>query len=367
MSGSRHTPLFDEHVAAGARMVEFAGWSMPVQYTSILREHEAVRTAAGLFDVSHMGEIEISGTAAGEACARLFTNDPRNLEVGRALYSLLVNEDGAILDDVIIYRSGSEKFLVCVNAANVERDFDSLTALAPAGARLIDRSSEIALLALQGPHARTILAAVSEGVGDLRRFRSRRAIVCGVDALVAATGYTGEEGFELFVDSDDAVQVWRTLLRTGAGKQGLLPVGLGARDTLRVEAALPLYGHELDEKVSPWEAGVGWAVKLNRPEMVGYRALSDAHARALKRTTIGLEIEGGIARNGYPVVCGDEQVGVVTSGTHSPTLGRAVALALVDSSAIDARLGVKIRRRICPATAVPLPFYRRAGSDAGRV
>jgi len=360
------TPLFAEHVAAGARMVEFAGWQMPVQYTSILQEHEAVRTAAGLFDVSHMGEIEVSGASAGEACARLFTNDSRDLEVGQAIYSLLVNDGGTILDDVIVYRTEPRRFLVCVNAANVERDFACLAENAPADARLDNRSAGIALIALQGPRSSSILSALSDGIGDLERFHCRRAVVSGVDALVARTGYTGEDGFELFVASEHAAGVWRALSVSGA-PQGLVPVGLGARDTLRLEAALPLYGHELDEQVTPWEARVGWAVKLNRPDMVGYRALADAHEHGARRRTVGLEVEGGIARRGYAVVCGDERIGTVTSGTHSPTLGRAVALALVDASAIDARLGVKVRTRTCPATVVPLPFYRRARADERRV
>lgn len=330
----RRTPLYDEHVAAGARIVDFAGWAMPVQYQSILSEHHAVRNQAGLFDVSHMGEIEISGPAAEALCARLFTNDARVLTPGKAQYSLIANEAGGVVDDIIVYRLELDRFLVCVNASNAAKDLAWIQARPMSGATVTDLSDATALIAVQGPQACAILEKLAPGVHSLTRFACVSRTVGGSEVIVARTGYSGEDGFELFCPTASAAPLWRSLLEVGRG-EGLIPCGLGARDTLRVEAALPLYGHELGPDISPYEVRVGWAVKLNRPDMVGYAALGRAAGGEVKRRLIGLVVEGGIAREGAAVFpAGEaEQVGHVTSGTHSPTLGRPVAMALVDQHA----------------------------------
>lgn len=351
----KQTPLFDEHVAAGARMVEFAGYSMPVQYRSIVEEHRHVRTHVGLFDVSHMGEVSVRGPRALECLRALLTNDASKLEPGRAQYSLIVNDRGGIVDDVIVYRLGSDDFLVCVNASNAEKDFAWLRDRAPsAGCEVRDVGSAYALLALQGPAAVTLMTGLVDSARALPRFGFLQTELLGAPALIARTGYTGEDGFEIFCAPEAAVGLWRSLIERGAA-----PAGLGARDTLRLEAALPLYGHELADDVSPYEVRLGWAVKLDRPEMVGFEALSAARANRAGRRLIGLIIDDGIARQGCAVLASGSRIGAVTSGTHGPTLGRALALALVDGDPGDAALAVDVRGKIRNARKVPLPFYVR--------
>ncbi len=355
------TPLYQQHVDAGARMVEFAGWQMPVQYTSIVAEHHAVRTAAGIFDVSHMGEIEISGAAAEDCCCRLFSNDASRLAPGRAQYSLIVNEEGGTVDDIIVYRLEAERFFVCVNAANAAKDFAWIDERAPAGATIKDVSAEYALLALQGPAAVSVVEQLTgaEGSSDLpERFCVGRVEVASVPVLLARTGYTGEDGFEMFVPAQAATQLWRAVLDAGR-QQGVVPVGLGARDTLRLEASLPLYGHELGEDINAYEAGLGWAVKLNRPHMTGYGALASVRETGPRRRLLGLEVEGGIARNGHMVVAGEKTVGTVTSGSHCPTLGKALALALVEADSPREGLAVDVRGKARGVRVTDLPFYVR--------
>ncbi len=345
-------------------MVPFAGWEMPVQYDSIVGEHHRVRTAAGLFDVSHMGEIEIAGPEAEACCARLFTNDATRLAPGRAQYSLLANEHGGLLDDVIVYKLEPERFLVCVNAANRSKDLAWIEAYACDGCTIRDLSDGLALIALQGPKAVEVAATLAPETGALRRFGVAEVSLGGVEVLAARTGYTGEDGLEFFVPTGDAVDTWRALLAAGE-PHGIGPIGLGARDTLRLEAALPLYGHELGEDISPFEARVGWAVKLNRPQMVGYQALENASQAEPERRLIGLEMDGGIARAGHPVMSvgdGSGRVGEVTSGSHSPTLGKGIALALVENSA-GGELAVEIRGKCRPAHVTNLPFYVRQADE----
>jgi len=339
-------------------MVDFAGWQMPVQYTSIIAEHRAVRQAAGLFDVSHMGEVELSGAGARAACARLFTNHAATLSAGRAIYSLLCDDRGRILDDVIVYCLAERRFLVCVNASNAERDATWIASHAGPECIVTDRSETLALLALQGPAAASILSPLASQVAVLDRFGVTEIPIGGVPVTVARTGYTGEDGFELFVEGTHAQRLWSLLLDRGAS-QGLVPAGLGARDTLRLEAALPLYGHEIDEQISPWEARLGWAVKLDRPEMVGYEALVARKREPLRRRSVGLAVEGGIARNGHRVLSAGAPVGIVTSGSYAPTVARAIALALIDTTAIDADLWVEVRGKPCRARVTSLPFYAR--------
>lgn len=369
----RQTPLYDEHVAAGARMVDFAGWAMPVQYQSILAEHRAVRTAAGMFDVSHMGEFEIVGPAAEALCAKLFTNDARVLVPGKAQYSLIANEEGGVVDDIIVYRLGAERFLVCVNASNAAKDLAWILLRPMDGATVIDRSDDTALIAIQGPGAAAILEKLAPGVSAIARFGCAERQVAGVDMIVARTGYSGEDGFELFCPAASAVALWRKLLETGG--DGLVRCGLGARDTLRVEAALPLYGHELGAEISPYEVRVGWAVKLNRPDMVGYSALQRASRGGVDRRLVGLLVDGGIAREGAEVFAagGTEAVGHVTSGTHSPTLGRPVAMALVtkeaaaaaEAAGTGAALEIELRgkRRAAAVTSLPFCVKRSASTQ----
>jgi aminomethyltransferase len=369
---ARRTPLYDEHVALGARMVEFAGWAMPVQYASILAEHQAVRNAAGLFDVSHMGEIEISGPNAEALCAKLFTNDARALATGQAQYSLIPTEEGTVVDDIIVYRLAPERFLVCVNASNAAKDFAWIQARPMEGASVTDVSDRTALIAVQGPKAVAIVERIAPGVASLARFACSERELGGVRVVVARTGYTGEDGVEVFCPAEAAVALWRMLLETGR-EDGIVPCGLGARDTLRIEAALPLYGHELGGDISPYEVRVGWAVKRNRPDMVGYEALERA-SKSAPRRLIGLLVEGGIAREGAPVFPSgsSEAVGIVTSGTHSPTLGRPIAMALVTKEAAAAaasssasgpaaaafEVEVRGKRRAAPVTGLPFCVKR---------
>lgn len=361
MTELRRTPLYERHGAAGARFVDFGGWQMPVQYRGLLDEHRAVRTSAGLFDVSHMGEIEVQGPGALALCQHLTTNDAARLDEGRAQYTIWCAEDGGTIDDTLLYRRGAESYLFCVNASNAETCAAWIRARAAdrSDVEVTDRSAETALLALQGPEA----AAVLEGVGAawvtaLGRFACADGLVLGLPVFGARTGYTGEDGFELFCAADRVGELWDGLLASPGGT--VEPIGLGARDTLRLEAGLALYGHELDRDISPLEAGLGWAVKLEGGAFVGRDALAEQKEAGVPRQLIGLGLtEKGIARADYPVKSGERVVGRVTSGTRSPTLERAVALALVDREWVDATLSIEIRGRAVAAERVPLPFYRR--------
>lgn len=351
----KKTPLYEEHRAAGARMVGFAGYEMPVQYTSIIEEHLAVRTSCGMFDVSHMGEILVEGPRALECVLRLLSNDASTLRPGCAQYSLIPNERGGVVDDVIVYRLAEESFFLCVNASNAVKDYEWLRARAPAsGCTVSDVGEQYALVAVQGPDAVDLVDELLPGAAVLDRFAFFSAKLRGRRALVARTGYTGEDGFEIFVETDAVAGLWRELRDRGAAA-----AGLGARDTLRLEAALPLYGHELGEDISPFEARVGWAVKLNRPDMVGFEALSRAKADPAKRRTVGLSMESGIAREGCAVLASGARIGAVTSGTHGPSLGRGIALALIDRDPAGLALAVDVRGKVRNAHVTALPFYVR--------
>jgi aminomethyltransferase len=363
----RRTPLYDVHRALGARMVAFGGWEMPVHYRGILEEHRAVRGAVGLFDVSHMGEVELSGPRAGAACQALGTNDVRRLADGQVQYTLLCREDGGVVDDVTLYRHGPERFLFCVNAANVAKDLAWIRDHA-GGATVTDRSDETGLLALQGPRAAAVLARLTAvALGGLRRFRFAAGEVAGVPAVISRTGYTGEDGFELSVAAERTAALWAALLEAGR-PAGIEPVGLGARDTLRLEAALPLYGNELDDSVTPLQAGLARFAPLDGEDFIGRLALLRERENGSPRRLVGLEMRGaGIARHGYPVLAADAPAGRVTSGTRSPTLGRAIALAYVEPAhaAAGTDLAVEIRGRAVAARVVPTPFYRRGAAEKG--
>ena len=338
---------------------------MPVQYGSIIEEHRAVRERAGLFDLSHMGELFVEGPEAGAALARALVSDPPALAVGRAQYSMICAPDGGILDDLIVYRLGAERFLVVANAGNAILVSDTLAErLEGSKAILDDRSLATALCAVQGPRAVDIVGPLTDvDLAKLRYYAIAEGTVAGIPALVARTGYTGEDGFEVFVDTARAEELWDALQAAG-GPLGMVPVGLGARDTLRLEAGMPLYGNDLDTSTNPYEAGLGSVVKLDKPEdFVGRAALRKIAEDGPARLRAGLIVRGrGIARHGYPVMAGERRTGVVTSGTQSPTLGVPIAMAYVAPG--DARpgtmLAVEVRDQAIPAEVVTLPFYRRA-------
>ncbi|HEU4493523.1 MAG TPA: glycine cleavage system aminomethyltransferase GcvT [Rubrobacteraceae bacterium] len=356
MAELRRTPLYDEHRALGARLVDFAGWEMPVQYEGIKAEHNAVRNHAGLFDVSHMGEAAFRGPDAEVAVQRLVTRDVSRLEEGQAGYSAVCYESGGTVDDVIVYRRPDD-FLVVVNASNREKDLEHFRSnTQDLDVMVADESDDWALLALQGPEAARLLQNLTgANLSDLRPFRFVEGEVAGAKALVSRTGYTGEDGFELYLSPDDAPRVWRELLAAGA-----TPSGLGARDTLRLEAGMCLYGNELDPETTPLEAGIGFAVHLDKErEFIGQEALRREKEEGLRKRLVGFEVEGrGIARHDYPVRVEGETVGHVTSGTLSPTLGKAIGLALV-SPEVEDRFEVVIRERPIEAHTVQLPFYKR--------
>jgi len=360
----KRTPLYGAHRRAGAKLVEFAGWEMPVQYTGVIAEHLTVRGCAGLFDVSHMGEIEVRGAGALEFCQRVTANDVGRLKEFQAQYNLLLNEQGGVVDDVIVYRVKPEAYFICVNAANTEKDFDWLAGHASGPVEIENQSALYAQLALQGPVAEKILQPLTDSpLANLQAFYFAFADVAAVRCLIARTGYTGEDGFELYCHAGDANQLWNALLEAGK-PAGLLPAGLGARDTLRLEKAYPLYGHELDESTTPLEAGLEWVTKLTKAYFLGREILVQQKAAGVKRKLAGLELlEPGIARSGYGLFKNGQKVGHVTSGTKSPTLGKAIALGYVASAEaqIDNLIDVEIRDRKVRAKIVALPFYRRNG------
>jgi aminomethyltransferase len=358
------TPLIDAHKALDARLIEFGGWLMPVQYSSIIEEHRAVRERVGLFDLSHMGELYVEGPDAGPALAAALVTDPPSLAIGRAHYSMICTPEGGIIDDLIVYRLAETSFLVVANAGNAGVVSDALAErLVKFKAVLDDRALATGLLAVQGPRSVEALAPLTDiDLDALRYYAIADGTVSGIPALVARTGYTGEDGFEVFVDTAQTAQLWDVLLEAVRSHDGL-PIGLGARDTLRLEAGMPLYGNELDLDTTPFEAGLGRVVKLAKPdEFVGRAALEKVARDGPSRRLVGLVMEGrGIARHGYAVLVGDRRSGVVTSGTQSPSLGVPIAMAYVAPG--DAEPGtvvdVEIRDARVPARVVDLPFYKR--------
>jgi len=361
LSGLRRTPLYPAHIELAGRMVEFAGFEMPVQYRSIVAEHTAVRERVGLFDVSHMGQIHFRGPDAVATVEKLVTCPVSSLRPGRVRYGCLCNLEGGVVDDVTVYRIAGDHLFLCVNAANIEKDYRWILQHAPDAAGIENRSDETALLALQGPAAAPLLASlVGEDLSDLKRFRFRSAGLAHHRATISRTGYTGSDGFELYLASAAAEAIWRLLLEAGE-PFGITPAGLGARDTLRLEAALPLYGQELDETTSPLEARLDRFVKLEEGGFIG----SDAIARRLEqghpRLLAGFILEErGIARAGHPIALEGEEVGVVTSGVPSPTLGKSIGLGYVPPTlaAIGSRFDVMVRGRRIRAKVVETPFIR---------
>ncbi len=357
----RRTPLHNRHKALGARFVEFGGWEMPVQYSGIIDEHNAVRQRAGLFDVSHMGEVEIRGPRAFETVQHLTVNDAARLSDGQAQYSILCLPSGGVVDDIMVHRLSPERFMICVNASNIQKDSEWMRDNA-GGAEVIDRSDEFALLALQGPRATSILTKLTQlPLATLPRFGFSEAPVAGRTTLVAHTGYTGEDGWELYCDPGDAAALWDAILDAGSD-DNLAPAGLGARDTLRLESALPLYGHELDDTTTPLEARLGWVVRLAKEEFIGRESLLRQKERGVDRQLIGFAVTGrGIARQGHRILHEHQEVGIVTSGTMSPTLGKAIGLGYVAPkyAGIGDNLEIDVRGRQVAAEIVRLPFYKR--------
>ncbi|HYK65339.1 MAG TPA: glycine cleavage system aminomethyltransferase GcvT [Patescibacteria group bacterium] len=363
MNAPKRTALFDLHQKLGARMTVFGGFEMPVSYSGIIEEHLAVRNSAGIFDLSHMGEFEISGTHALATLERAFTNSAARLKEGQAQYTIMCAEDGGTIDDLIVYRLGDERYMLCVNASNIEVDREWILQLNGGRAKFENVSDATSLIAVQGPAAVAILAMIADfAIADVPRFGVAQGKVAGIMCLAARTGYTGEDGFELFVGNAGARELFEAILDAGA-PANVKPIGLGARDTLRLEAGLPLYGHELDRQTSPLEAGLATFVKLGRA-FVGSDALEAQRASGLKKTLVGIQTDDGkvVARQGYRIFQNGADAGVVTSGTFAPSLQRPIAMAYLVGAkkpAVGESVEVEVRGRKARATVVPRPFYRQ--------
>lgn len=357
----RKTPLYETHLRYGGKMVPFGGYLLPVQYQGVIAEHMAVRTACGLFDVSHMCEFLCEGPRALENLNWLLTNDFSGMRDGQARYSPLCNETGGVVDDLLVYKEADNRYLIVANASNREKDFTWMQQHRIGGCTLTDLSDQIAQLALQGPRAQAILEKLTDPAGIPTRYytASFHRPVDGVDCMISRTGYTGEDGFELYFAPHQAPRLWDALLEAGKA-EGLVPCGLGARDTLRLEAGMPLYGHELTEEITPLEAGLGFFVKMSKEDFIGKAALL-AQGEPTRRR-VGLKVTGrGIVREHQTVYCGGEPIGETTSGTHCPFLGCAVAMALLPAGQAEVGTAVEadVRGRRVAAEIVPLPFYKR--------
>ncbi|MBW8348095.1 glycine cleavage system aminomethyltransferase GcvT [Bacillus sp. IITD106] len=366
MTNLKRTPLYPLYKELGAKTIDFGGWDLPVQFSSIKEEHEAVRTKAGIFDVSHMGEIVVKGKGSLAFLQKMVTNDLSKLKSGSAQYTAMCYEDGGVVDDLLVYKLAEEDYLLVVNAANTEKDVKWLHDNAIGDVEIQDVSSDYGLIAIQGPKAEAILQTLvtDTELKEIKLFKFIENVdVNGSNTLISRTGYTGEDGFEIYCSPSDAEKIWKDLLAVGA-EEGLLPCGLGARDTLRFEAALALYGQELSEQISPLEAGIGFAVKLNKEEdFIGKSALQKQKDAGIPRSIVGIEmIDRGIPRHGYKVFAGDEEIGFITSGTQSPTLKKNIGLALINSEykELGRELTVEIRGKRLKAKVVSTPFYKRA-------
>ncbi|HIT89692.1 MAG TPA: glycine cleavage system aminomethyltransferase GcvT [Candidatus Merdenecus merdavium] len=356
------TPLYDTHIARGGKIVPFAGYLLPVQYEDISKEHLAVRKQAGLFDVSHMGEIIVSGPDVLSNLNYMLTNDFTNMEDGRVRYSPMCNEDGGIVDDLIVYRLSQDRYLIVVNAANRHKDVEFMKQHLKGDVVLEDASDHYAQLALQGPKSKEILSKLVDPARIPEKYYTfiNHVKVAGIDCLVSQTGYTGEHGYELYCDPKDAVRLWEEVLEAGEA-EGLIPCGLGARDTLRLEAAMPLYGHEMTDHISPLEVGLGFAVKMQKEDFVGKAGIEKRGEPKVKR--VGFKVTGrGIVREENPVYIGDIQIGVTTSGTHCPYLGGAYAMGMVEveHAVVGTEVEIEVRKRKIKCEIIPLPFYKKA-------
>ena len=349
----------------GAKMVDFGGWDMPVEYSGILSEHEAVRTRAGLFDVSHMGEIEIRGPGALDLVQWVSCNDASKLNIGQAHYSGLMTDHGTFVDDLLVHKLADNHYFLCVNASNQDRDFEHISANNGYQARVDNAGPRYSQLAIQGPRALEILQPLASiPLAPISYYHFQFGKVLEVECLIARTGYTGEDGFEIYFSPEHSEKLWEALLAAGTNA-GILPCGLGARNTLRLEAGMCLYGHEIDETTTPLEAGLAWICKLEKGPFLGRERISEQKREGLQRRLAGLEmLDKRIARDGYPVVIGGSEAGRVTSGGPAPFLKKNIAMAYVppQSAALGTRVEVAIRGQLAPAQITPLPFYKRRSS-----
>ncbi|WP_147533941.1 glycine cleavage system aminomethyltransferase GcvT [Bacillus marasmi] len=366
MTQLKRTPIFEVYKQYGAKTIDFGGWELPVQFSSIKEEHHAVRTAAGLFDVSHMGEIEVTGHDSLKFLQKMMTNDVSKVTNGAAQYTAMCYENGGTVDDLLIYKLAEKHFLLVVNASNIDKDFKWLNDHIEGDVKLVNLSAQTAQLALQGPMAEQVLQKLCPdfSLAEIGSYRFQGDVqLSGVKALVSRTGYTGENGFEIYCDSAKAIKLWNDILAAGK-EEGVVPCGLGARDTLRFEAMLALYGQELSPEISPLEAGIGFAVKVNKEEdFIGKAVLKSQREQGVTRKLVGIEmIDRGIPRHGYPVYKDNVKIGFITTGTQSPTLKRNIGLALlnVEHTGMDNEVDIEIRGKRLKAKIVATPFYKSA-------
>jgi aminomethyltransferase len=360
----KRTVLFDSYAEYGGKTIDFGGWELPVQFSSIKAEHEAVRTKAGLFDVSHMGEVLVTGEGALSYLQKMVTNDVSKLKDGQAQYTAMCYDNGGTVDDLLIYKRGDSNYLLVVNASNIEKDLEWMNSHATDDVKIEDASSSYALIALQGPIAQEVLQTLTnEPLADIKFFRFKENVeIASQQVLVSRTGYTGEDGFEIYGSPEAIVSLWSVILEAGKN-EGVVPAGLGARDTLRFEAGLPLYGQELSKDISPLETGLGFVVKVNKEEdFLGKEALTAQKENGVPRKLIGVEmIDKGIPRTGYKVFLGEEQIGEVTTGTQSPTLKKNIGFALLnrEHTAEGTEVEIEIRNKRLRAVIIATPFYKR--------
>jgi aminomethyltransferase len=363
----KKTPLYDRHVSLGGRIVEFGGWMMPVQYTGLSHEHQSVRTKAGLFDVSHMGEVHVEGPDAEAFLNHLVTNNVSRLITGGAQYTVMCKESGGIVDDLLVYKRGENRYLLCINAGNIDSDYEWIKQQSQkfSNLKISNQSEAYCQIALQGPKSVAILSKLTTlPIADIKYYHFIEGDFLGAATIISRTGYTGEDGFELYAPANMATQIWDALL--DAGKDfDLVPCGLGARDTLRLEAKFPLYGHELSLDINPLEAGLAWVVKLDKANFVGKEALLKIKEKGMHRALVGLKVlDKGIPRQGYELFTADgaKRIGIVTSGTMSPSLGYPVAIAYIDlpHNSIGTKVAAKVRDRLYNAEIVSTPFYKKA-------
>lgn len=362
----KKTPLYDQHVSLGGKIVEFGGWLMPVQYAGLSQEHNCVRQKVGLFDVSHMGEFTVKGPDAENFLNYLITNNVSKLINGGALYSVMCYENGGVVDDLLVYKLAEQDYLICVNASNEEKDFAWFSEKAKPFKNLIlkNESANFCQIAIQGPESISVLEKLSSFKWrDVKYYTCAQAEFLGFPCILSRTGYTGEDGFEIYAPTAAAEKIWTSLLEAGKSF-GIQPCGLGARDTLRTEAKLPLYGHELSAETNPLEAGLGWVIKMEKADFVGKKAMEAKKADGLRKKLVGIRsLDRGIPRQGYEVFTEDgaKRIGVVTSGTLSPTLNFPIAIAYIDipHDSIGTKVAVKVRDRLYNAQIVSTPFYKR--------
>jgi len=367
MSGTpplSRTPLHEVHRACSARMVDFGGWDMPVQYSGIVDEHKTVRSGVGVFDVSHMGEIEIRGPEAMKLVDHVSTNAASRLATGQAQYSGLLYEHGGFVDDILVHKVADDSFFLCVNASNQEKDFEHICAHNTFDCEVEFASARYAQIAIQGPKARDVLGRLTDvNLGAIRYYWFVDGVVAGLNVRIARTGYTGEDGFEIYVTPGEAVNLWGRIIEAGT-PFGIKPCGLGARNTLRLESAMSLYGHEIGPSITPFDAGLGWIVKMDKGDFVGRDALVKQRERGVTRKLAGFEMRGrGIARDGYEVFVDGAASGWVTSGSPAPTLDKNIGLCFLpaDRAKAGEKIGILIRNQTVEAEVVPTPFYKRAG------